>query len=225
LVDIEMPRRLTATRNAPGFTLVEVLVALFVMAIIAALGWRGVDGMARSRDISQQAVDHQLRLQTVIAQWDQDLIAAQDSGVVPALQFDGATLRLTRVADGGQQVVAWSLREGVWRRWTSPVTTRVSELQQAWLRSEQLQGAEAGQVKLFDGVTGVQVWFHRGGWSNAQSTGDIASGLAAAAAAAVASSAASAAAPREKLPAGVRLMLDFGEQRLTRDVALAPQVP
>jgi general secretion pathway protein J len=219
-----MTSRLKA-RNAPGFTLVEVLVALFVMAIIAALGWRGVDGMAKSRDISQQAVDHQLRLQTVIAQWEQDLAAVQDSGVVPALQFDGATLRLTRVAVGGEQIVAWSLREGVWRRWTSPVTTRVGELQQSWLRSEQLQGPEPGQVRLFDGVTGWQVWFHRGGWSNAQSSGDIANGLAAAVAAAAASGAANTAAPREKLPAGVRLMLDFGEQRLTRDVALAPQVP
>jgi general secretion pathway protein J len=216
----------SSPRALRGFTLVEVLVALFVMAVIAVLGWQGVAGMSRSREISQQVVERTLRMQTVVAQWEQDLAAVQDTGAAPALQFDGATLRLTRVADGGVQVVAWSLREGVWRRWVSPATTQVGELQQAWLRSQQLQGPETAQVRLFDGVTGWQVWFHRGGWSNAQSTGDLSANPAAdAAAAAATAGSAAAAAPREKLPAGVRLMLDIGGERLTRDVALAPQAP
>ncbi|MDO8376410.1 MAG: prepilin-type N-terminal cleavage/methylation domain-containing protein, partial [Aquabacterium sp.] len=48
-----VPRRLLGSSNATrqGFTLVEVLVALVIMAVIAVMGWQGVDSMARSRDI------------------------------------------------------------------------------------------------------------------------------------------------------------------------------
>lgn len=82
-----------------GFTLVEVLVALLIMAIVAALSWQGIDAIVRSRDISSQRLEQQLRLQSVIAQWEADLAEIQDSGIVPALQFDGASLRLTRRQD------------------------------------------------------------------------------------------------------------------------------
>ena len=34
-----------------GFTLVEVLVAVLIMAVIAAMGWQGVSGMAKAREI------------------------------------------------------------------------------------------------------------------------------------------------------------------------------
>ena len=37
-------------RAERGLTLVEVLVALSIMAVIAVLTWRGIDGMARAPD-------------------------------------------------------------------------------------------------------------------------------------------------------------------------------
>ena len=70
-------------RSVRGFTLVEVLVALLIMGVIAAMAWQGVDGMVRSRDISAARLDQQLRLQSVIAQWEADLDQVQDSGIVP----------------------------------------------------------------------------------------------------------------------------------------------
>ncbi len=208
-------------RRAAGFTLVEVLVALLIMAVLSAMAWQGVDGMVRARDASQEATERTLRLTTVMAQWEQDLASLYDNASVPAIAFDGANLRLARVTPDGAQVVVWSLREGVWRRWASPSVRRAFELQQAWLMSQQLLGTEEQQVRLLDGATQWQLYFFRGNaWSNAQSS----AGTAPAAAAAVAAAGATApAAPRVALPSGVRLVLSFGDaRRLTRDSLVGP---
>jgi len=195
-----------------GFTLVEVLVALMIMAVLSTMAWQGIDGIVRARDISQAQLDRSLRLNTVIAQWDQDLAAVQDVATVPALAFDGANLRLVRQAAGGAQLVVWTLQGTQWLRWTGPVVTHVGELRESWMRSQQLMGNETGMLKLLDGVSGIHIEFYRGNsWTNAQSSGDqtddVATGR------------------RDKLPQGVRLVLTLGEQRLTRDLALAAQTP
>jgi general secretion pathway protein J len=238
------PRR--AAHPPPGFTLVEVLVALVIMAVVAAMGWQGVAGMARAREIGAAASDRTLRLSALIGQWEADLAAIYDSPQVPGLSFDGASLRIVRRADDGVQLVVWSLREGVWQRWPGPVTRRNGELQQAWLASQQLQGNEPGQLRLLDGVTDWQVYFWRDqGWSNAQSSGDLvvkAPTVVVAAAASAPETGASgpsggasapsggASAPRvatarTQLPGGVRLQIDLPEGRLLRDVMLSPAPP
>ncbi len=201
-----------------GFTLVEVLVALLIMAVIATIGWRGVAAMTAARDASQRTGERTLRLAMIVEQFEADLQAVYDGPTVPGIAFDGATLRIVRRSGQGVQVVAWSLQEGVWRRWASPPATRTSELRDAWLRSMQLASDDPAQLRLLDGVAGWQFHFFRGGaWTNAQSSGDIA---AAAPAAAASAPAGVAAAPRIELPSGVRMMVDLPEGRLTREVAL-----
>jgi general secretion pathway protein J len=212
-----------------GFTLVEVLVALLVMSIMAVLAWQGVDGIVRAREASAGRLDQTLRLQTVLAQWEHDLAALQDSRVVPALAFDGATLRLTRRGPAGMQVVAWSLRGGAWWRWAGPATTLANELQQQWIASQQLLGNEPGQLKVLDGVPRWQVYFFRGsGWTNAQSSADVEE-VESPAAPGPSASAPRRGATRTALPTGVRVVLTLyatdSEPALTRDVALAPQQP
>jgi general secretion pathway protein J len=210
-------------QRSAGFTLIEVLVALLIMSVIAVLGWRGIDSMARSREVAQAASERSLRLGTIVAQFEADLQAVQDTPTVPGLAFDGASLRMSRRTDAGLQIVVWSLREGVWQRWASPSTTRVAGLQESWLASQQLQGQEAQQIRLLEGATGWQIYFYRGGaWTNAQSSGDLAA-AATPAAAASATPGTPPQASRERLPTGVRLMIELPEGRLTRDVALGPQ--
>jgi general secretion pathway protein J len=205
-------------RNAAGFTLVEVLVALLIMAILSAMAWQGVDGMVRARDASQAAAERTLRLTTVMAQWEQDLSTLYDSASAPAITFDGINLRLARYTPEGAQIVVWSLRDGVWRRWASPIVKRAFDLQQAWLMSQQLIGNEDRQVRLLDGATQWQLYFFRGNaWSNAQSSAGAAPTPAPSPALAPGLTA------RAALPNGVRLVLNFGdERRLTRDVMLGP---
>ena len=230
-----MLRRRAARGSATrGFTLVEVLVALFIMAVLAGLAWRGVDALVRARDGSQAVIETTLRLNTVLTQWEQDLAAVHDSASVPALSFDGRTLRLTRTADGGVRLVAWALHEGTLQRWVSPATTRVTALQESWLSSQQLQGGEPGQLKVLAGVDSYQVFFYRGNaWTNAQSTGDViaprqprAPQPPASAASGVPPDPAVGGAPdREHRPSAVRLVLGVEGKRLTRDIALGPQMP
>jgi len=208
-----------APRRARGFTLVEVLVALAIMALLATMAWQGVDAMARTREIGNGAVERTLRLQTAMAQWERDLQAVQDTRTVPALRFDGARLLLTREAEGGVQLVVWQLRDSAWWRWTSPAVTRADELQEYWLRAQQLLGNEIGTLRVLGPVTAVQVYVYRGnGWANAQSSGDV-----------VAPPATGASAPArpaaEQLPTGVRLVLNLTDGNVVRDVALPPQMP
>ena len=215
-----MPAQSYGQGRVPGFTLVEVLVALLVMSLLAVMSWQGVDGMLRARDASQQRLDATLRLNTALAQWQQDLASVQESPSVPGLRFDGASLQLTRRAPGGLQLVVWSVRGGRWLRWAGPAVTTGRELQDSWIRSQQLQGSEESQLKVIEGVPEWQVYFFRGNaWSNAQSSADIA-----------APAAGASAPPRQALPEGVRLLLTFGEGSgfagtVTRDTVLGPQQP
>lgn len=215
------PTMSSTPRSQLGFTLVEVLVALSLMAVVAGMAWRGLDGIARARTVSEASVEQTLRLNTVLAQWQQDLQSIYGTAGVPALSFDGATLRLVRRQADGLQIVAWSLRERRWLRWTGPVVTQPAALQDSWLVSQQLLGNEAAQLPMQTGLADWQVYFYRGNaWSNAQSSADVAAPAAAASAPA---------APRVQLPSGVRLVLGFDggglAGKLTRDVLLAPQMP
>ncbi len=200
-----------------GFTLVEVLVAMTVMAIMAVMAWQGVDGIVRSRNASQARLEQTLRLNTVIAQWDQDLASIQDGGVMrpTALTCDGATVRMTRRTPDGLQIVAWSYRPedgGAWVRWAGPPVTTFAELQDSWLRSQQLQGGEVGSQKTLTGLTGWQVYYYQtNGWANCQSTGNASSG---------------GTTGSQELPRGVRVVLSFAAGSgingdLTRDTLLA----
>jgi general secretion pathway protein J len=147
-----------------GFTLVELLVALVIMALLALLSWRGLDGMTRVQSQTQANTDGVLALQAGLSQWQTDLdaltVQANVAGV-SGLDYDGQVLRLTRrYAETGEdtknttnddsiRVVAWSQRDvevgtgagtaskTQWLRWQSaPLKTR-AELQAAWLQAKQ----------------------------------------------------------------------------------------
>ncbi|MEO8524919.1 MAG: prepilin-type N-terminal cleavage/methylation domain-containing protein [Caldimonas sp.] len=219
-------------RRGSGFTLVEVLVALVVMAVMSLMAWQGVDGIVRAREVNQAHLEQTLRLETVVSQWEQDLASLQDSAAVPALTCDGQTVRLTRRTEGGLQVVAWSLRpdtsNSMWQRWAGPAATTTTALQESWLRTQQFQGNEPGQLRALGGLDQWQVYFFQGNaWANCQSTGNVTTASSAGAAAAGAAAASAAAAFRQALPSGVRLVLAFAPGSgltgsLVRDILIAP---
>lgn len=199
-----------------GFTLIEVLVAMVVMAIMSLMAWQGVDGIVRTRESNQVRLEQVLRLETVIAQWEQDLASIHDKSGVPTITCDGQSVRIVRRAEGGLQVVAWSLRPdsqtSVWQRWAGPVVTTTGRLRETWLRTFQFQGSEAGQLRTLTGLEDWKVFFYYGnGWANCQSTGDQTPGAGGGAA----------------LPSGVRIELGFAagsglSGKLVRDALIGP---
>ena len=174
-----------------GFTLVELLVAIAVMALISIMSWRALDGMTRTEDITRQRGDDLLALQSGLGQWSADLEAMVETGEVPALDFDGRTLRLTRrdaleseLQSPGLRVVAWAIQGGHWVRWqTEGIQTRQA-LTQAWDMA-----ARWGQRPVADDAArqvavaradGWQVFYFRGNaWTNPLSSDGAAAAAAA----------------------------------------------
>jgi general secretion pathway protein J len=176
-----------------GFTLVELLVALALMALMAALSWRGLDGMTAAQKRLAQHADAVLTLQTGLAQWGADLDALAQQPNTPSIDWDGRALRLLRRGSQsgteGLHVVAWSQRRVgdtlYWLRWQSPELTTRAALQTAWnqaARWGQNPSDEDRQREVrITPVLGWQIFFYRGGaWTNPLSSADAAAGAVAA---------------------------------------------
>ena len=168
-------------RRAAGFTLVEVLVALFILAILAAMAFRGVDALVHAKDGALASTDHTLKLNTGIAQFDYDVSQIIDSKVLPtAIMFDGATLRIARRTPQGIQLVVWTLQDRRWQRWAGAPVTHVTDLTNEWMRSQQWDAISGNAVTVLRDVDDFQVYLCNPNgqagsgtgcsWNNVQST-------------------------------------------------------
>ena len=204
-------------RRARGFTLVELLVALFALALLAALSWRGLDGMMRARTQTEARADEVLALQTGLAQWTADLDAIVQFPGTSGLEWNGRVLRLTRQAAGeggdGALVVGWTRRDGQWLRWQSPPVATRGDLEAAWQladlwaqnASESMRRQEVPVVPLEE----WQVFFYRSdAWTNPLSSGATQVAVAGAPATVVSGQVANGV-----LPDGVRLVLQLPANR------------
>jgi general secretion pathway protein J len=163
-----------------GFTLIELMVALFAMSLMAVLSWRGLDGMVRAQQSTQTRADEVQVLQVGLAQWSADLDAIVQLPQTTALDWNGRVLRMTRrapaAAPDGVVVVGWGRRvsaNGVprWMRWQSPPVTTRGEVEDAWRRADawaQASSSDGGASEV--SVTGLQDWqvfyFRADAWTN-----------------------------------------------------------
>ncbi len=159
-------------RGQRGLTLVELLVAISVLAFIAVLGWRGLDAITRARVALNADLAQTRALQLAFAQWQTDCANAVDAGTLDgrvALQVDAARVTVARRVQpeaqaGALQLVSWRLRDGVLTREESPPTRDLTQLDQAW---QFAQAGGANALRLLDGVQSLQlrVWTDDGrGW-------------------------------------------------------------
>ena len=84
-------------KASKGFTLIEVLVASAILALMALISWRGLDGMFKAQSQLQARSDASQTLQVGLAQWRTDLDNLTTLQNTPALDWDGRVLRITRL--------------------------------------------------------------------------------------------------------------------------------
>ena len=203
-----------------GFTLVELLIALAILALLSLMSWRAIDAMSRSLQHTQSHGDEVLALQMSLAQWSADLDAALVLPGVPGLDWNGQVLRLARrdvnAPDTPVQVVAWTRRNvdgrGLWLRWQSPALYRQQELQEAWQQAtlwaqnpnDSLRQREVRLLPLAD----WQLFYYRdNSWTHPLSSSGVNN---------------PAVTPGDNTPDGVRLILELPPGsalagRITRD--------
>lgn len=111
---------MSACRRQRGFSLIEVLVATAVFAVVAALAWGGLNAVIRARSaLVEQQQDFQRTLRAV-GSLERDLLAAVARPVrgnygepLPALRGDGDHIELTRLGFASSLVEARSALERV----------------------------------------------------------------------------------------------------------------
>lgn len=177
------PARIGCSAQNQGFTLVELLVAISIMAVMTLVAWRGLDGMQGATQATRSHADAVLTLEAGLAQWGADLDAMMPPDAQPgaptAMDWDGRVLRITRrnttEPGNGLLVVAWTRdnRDGTgqWLRWQSTPLRMQQDWQTAWELARQWAQSPSDSAKLQEvaivALEQWQIYYYRGGaWSN-----------------------------------------------------------
>ncbi|MGV3743344.1 MAG: PulJ/GspJ family protein [Burkholderiaceae bacterium] len=163
-----------------GLTLVELLVAISVLAFVAVLGWRGLDSIVRARVALNEALEHTRGMQLAFAQLQSDCSnivspTPLTNNRAPIMARTGELTLIRTVFAENQpsrlQVVSYRVRDGRLTRQQSIPTRDLRELENIW-QAMQNGSYVADAIELQTGVATMRMrlWGNNG-WQIAESSG------------------------------------------------------
>lgn len=174
---------MSSNRSARGFTLLELLVAITLLAILAVIAWRGLDSMTRTHEALAQRDERIEALKTAYAQFDADCTQLADPNTLSRSPVEVDANRVLMVRDrrdDGQppawQVVLYRIVDGrLERLQTQPITNR-GDLRNAMDNLRQ-GGVGAARYLLAANVDSIsaRAWIEPGGWMD--NTGALSAAL------------------------------------------------
>ncbi len=96
-----------------GFSLIEVLVAMTIMAVVTLLSWRALDMVERTNERLQGNTEHTLAMVRVLAQLETDIAQHASDDVLPSgwrwltQASSSPALEITRSTANAWQIVRW----------------------------------------------------------------------------------------------------------------------
>lgn len=103
-----------------GFTLIEMLIAISLLAVVSLMSWRGLDAIARSRTQLDTRVEQLDHLRRLFSQFESDcaqLTPQQSLRMAPVQLLDNGLLMIRQVAvpANGSQNPAGSSALNIWQ--------------------------------------------------------------------------------------------------------------
>jgi general secretion pathway protein J len=153
---------------------VEVLVALFIMAILAAMAFRGIGrDLPRTRRRAGRDRPH-AEAQCGMSQFEYDVSQMIDTQVIKPLDFNGNTLRITRRTPAGIELVLWALQDRGGSAGRASPSSASATCSRCGCAASSGRPSSGGATTVLENVTDFQVYCYRNGWSNCQSSGQYA---------------------------------------------------
>jgi general secretion pathway protein J len=146
-----------------GFTLIEMLIAIGILAMIAVLGWRGLDSMLRSRVALTDSMQQTRAMQRTFAQLQDDcahLAVVEAIGEYARLRIEPNRFGLIRSVLAPDQAtslqaVVYQVDNGTLRRRESPPSRDLQSLERFLLQP--IAGSAVRDTPLQDGILGMAV--------------------------------------------------------------------
>lgn len=153
--------------RARGFTLVEVLVAIFIFAIVSAIAMGGYNQLVKQSDIVDAGAARTRAVQQTMQRMNLDFTSLEPrpvrqplgDGLVPALRADekSGAAELVEFTHSG-----WSNPAGVPRSTLQRVAYRIEDnklIREYWLALDRTMTSEPESAELLDGVKSLKFRF------------------------------------------------------------------